>query len=419
MEKKGLVKKAIKRTLKIAGVTMLSGAVVAATFVAAKEIQYKDKNYQLNYLKDACGVENLNLFSRLSMMYDQPTEPIKYYYDEDYATLCGDATIKVLDKVYGYIAEINPNYSYEFVESKADANIVYKLSQLEKNYRALCHMNQFDSYIGKNTIEIRVDYDQIVKECPNKSELPAQIEATILHETMHTFGLKDLYDSDKLYLNNIMSAKVGEENTISSNYGESVEIKANDYCELSIAEFANLLINMAPVVKEEELPQLAKTINSKIKEHEEKLMAKVNLATNAYEHQKIDDKIIFDTPIFCRKHGKKIIESETASRIIKSQENLNISITGSHYKLKLDLENGGAEECEGKVERLENNVVVLRNVKTHFRLLGNEKESYDAIIYDAVLVKVNDEYLMFTDYNRPVPTRLIELTNENKPDLSF
>ncbi len=426
MEKKGLIKKALKRTLKVVGVTILSGVVVATSFAFSNKAQNKNNNNTLpiseedqfrmarlaqsQYLASACDVDTSE-FKDWYMDYDiyqKQDEPIKYYFDESYNDKCVELTTKVLNKIYGYISELNPDYSYEIVDNASNADYVYSCGDLTD-------ISAFGLARGRTGLTI-IDFKAIKEYYRFDCFIDPGLENIITHETMHHFQFKDLYSIEINYVNSIMnqasSSIVPHEFT--SQYGQTIGFgELDSYTNLSINDYACLMLATSPIVEKEELPNLAEKLQTKIEEYEQKCCSKIDEVTSDYKYQKIDADIDFRLDNFkCNKHKEEHNKNEAEN------ESLKISVSDLKYEIEMTKENGERELVQGKVDRLDNGLIVLKNVKTHAipymegYPLRQNPVNFKEIVYDIVIAKVNNDYLMFTDYNRPTYLKLTHLTKE-------
>lgn len=427
MKESGLIKKALKRTLKVVGVTVLAGAVVAASYAFANKVQNKNNNSpsiseedkfrearlaQSQYLTTACDVDTSELDDWYMDydIYQKHDEPIKYYFDESYNDKCVELTTKVLNKIYGYISELNPDYSYKIVDDASNADYVYSCGDLTDIPAS--------GVAYKRTGLTIIDFEEIKKHYRYDYFIDPGLEIVIMHETMHHFRFKDLYSSESEinYVNSVMNQASASPypHEFTSQYGQTIEFgELDSYTNLSINDYACLMLATSPIVEKKELPNLAKKLQTKIEEYEQKCCSKINEVTSDYKYQKIDADIDFRLDNFkCYKHEKEQNKNEAEN------ESLKISVSGLKYEIEMTKENGESELVQGKVDRLDNGLIVLKNVKTHaipymegYPLKQNPLE-FKEIAYDIVIAKVNNDYLMFTDYNRPTYLKLTRLTKE-------
>lgn len=190
-----------KKLIKLTAGVLIGTTLTIGSSVAISEISHSDNSTPAQVLKleEVLGGNSEFRYDSGNRLKYNTNEPIYISISEEFNTEQKQIIINTLDTVFGYVAQVNDNYKYKIVEDIDNikyfnkTKISFEFSDLDKDTGGTANIGH-DIWIFSskgyfiNSGKIKIDRNTTTG-----------FKFMILHELLHCFGFKDLYDSDTNY----------------------------------------------------------------------------------------------------------------------------------------------------------------------------------------------------------------------------
>lgn len=265
----------MKPIIKKVIIPLTCALVIGTSLYTVPQVKYEDYStkQQTVDLQDSLDAVSGYTYKGKMRLEHNNGEPMYVEIDKDFTEEQRNEIISVLDHVFGIVGSVNENYKYEIVDS--DSKLANKASisfdiKSDKIFNDINEANGLDvdrgehARAGANPSLSLFSYSKkgaFFKKCDilYSPEAVSERESydfyrTTLHETLHAFGIDDIYGEESMYRNTFISTE--------NNTSWLSMVSPNDY-KLLISMYAEDMTNMS---EEEKQAYIAK-LNKKVEEY--------------------------------------------------------------------------------------------------------------------------------------------------------
>lgn len=232
-----------KKLIKLTAGILIGTTLTIGPSIAMSEVSHSDNSTPTQVLKleEMLGSDSEFRYDSGKRLKYNTNEPVYICISEEFNTEQKQIIINTLDTVFGYVAQVNDNYKYEIVEDLDNikyfnkTKISFEFSDLDKNTGGIANIGN-DMFIFSSKGNF-INYGKIQID----RNTTTGFKFMILHELLHCFGFKDLYDSDTEYFGDWINFQ----NLITPNaYNSLLAMYAQDLSKLSETERKEQINNL-------------------------------------------------------------------------------------------------------------------------------------------------------------------------------
>lgn len=232
-----------KKLIKLTAGILIGTTLTIGSSIAMSEVSHSDNSTPTQVLKleEMLGSGSEFRYDSGKRLKYNTNEPVYISISEEFNTEQKQIIINTLDTVFGYVAQVNDNYKYEIVEDLDNikyfnkTKISFEFADLDKNTGGTANIgNDIFIFSSKGNF---INYGKIKID----RNTTTGFKFMILHELLHCFGFKDLYDSNTEYFGDWINFQ----NLITPNaYNSLLAMYTPDLSKLSETERKEQINNL-------------------------------------------------------------------------------------------------------------------------------------------------------------------------------
>ena len=238
-----------KKLIKLTAGILIGTTLTISSGVAIPEIRHRNNSTSTQVLKleEVLDGDSEFRYDSGKRLKHNNNEPIYISISEEFNTEQNQIIINTLDTVFGYVAQVNDNYKYEIVKNINNirylnkTKISFEFSDLDKNTGGT--VNTGNDLLVSSSKGAFISYGKIKID----RSTTTGFKFMVLHELLHCFGFKDLYDSDTKYFGDWINF---QDLVTPSAYSSLLAMYTPDLSKLSNTERKEYIDNLRHISNE-------------------------------------------------------------------------------------------------------------------------------------------------------------------------